>query len=782
MQRRNGFAPRGRRGLLLGTAIVSSLGWAGAAYAAEADNQLAEVVVTAQKREQSVQDVPIAVTALSGDTLAVNRIASVTDLSGLAPNVVVRRGSVTQNVPAFTVRGAVSYGVVAGSDKQVSIYLDGVYLSSPRGSLFDLPDVERIEMLRGPQGTLFGRNATAGAVSVTTRDPAGEFHVRQEITLGNYDQNRTRTSVDLPAMGPFSAYVSYVHTYQRGDIKNLGAGTRWDRTASPDNLGVQYSPKYLGTKDADAWFAAVKFAPNDAFSTVYKFDWNVEHGSPGAAVPVGLFPVGAAGALLSNTVNLQPRPVVLDPSAKRPKSANNSFTTPFDQKVYGHSLTSQFKVSDNITLKNIAAYRYSYIFAATQLDGLGGLVNVIPALGPVGAPFLVIGSQNLGRSKQWSDEFQLNYDSKLLTLTAGALWFHGSDRSGGLLSIRTTPSFATYPGGVIPIGSEGINYNRQTSTAAYVQSEFHVTSQLDVVTGARITKDKKSGEFIFGTPPALTTIAFNYHKTKPNWLLGVNYKPNEDVLLYGKFSTAFVSGGSVAAIDFKPETAKSFEGGVKADWLDKRLRTNLSVFQVTYKHLQTAQSASNFPALPNSAVAGTIVVDQGGPVKAKGFEFEGTALPAKGLTLGGSLGYTDTKFIDVSPVLLAANGGGYLPTLRPKWTSSLWGQYESDPLFNEARGFLRLDATYHSKQFIDGNPNRNAPTLAVLKTSPAVWIVNGRAAIRDIKIGGADVEVAAWARNLTNNKDYIYALIVVGVGEVNFQPARTFGIDVSVRY
>ncbi|MCB2064825.1 MAG: TonB-dependent receptor plug domain-containing protein, partial [Novosphingobium sp.] len=142
--------------LLAGTALVAASAVAAPAFAQEANEGvggLQEIIVTAQKREQSLQDVPIAVTAVAGESLAANRITNVVDLSAIAPGVTVRPSIGSSSIPSFTIRGAVSYGVVPGSDKQVSMYIDGVYLSSPRGGVFDLPNVERIEMLRGPQGT-----------------------------------------------------------------------------------------------------------------------------------------------------------------------------------------------------------------------------------------------------------------------------------------------------------------------------------------------------------------------------------------------------------------------------------------------------------------------------------------------------------------------------------------------------------------------------------------------------------------------------------------------------
>lgn len=271
------------------TALATTIFMSGSAFAQESSPQsgaLEEIIVTAQKREQSLQDVPVAVTAVTEDALVANRITSVNDLSGMAPGVTVRPSAGGSQVPAFTIRGQSSYGVVAGSDKQVSLYLDGVYISSARGSIFDLPDVQRIEVLRGPQGTLFGRNATAGAVSIITRDPTGEAHVKAQATVGNYDQYRFGLSADLPQMGSFSAYFSFLRASKRGDIENAGAGTRWDRSLAP-GYGVTISPKYLGSVDSNSYFAALKFEPVDNFKAVYKFDRNEDRGTPDGVAIIG---------------------------------------------------------------------------------------------------------------------------------------------------------------------------------------------------------------------------------------------------------------------------------------------------------------------------------------------------------------------------------------------------------------------------------------------------------------------------------------------------------------
>ncbi|KHK89862.1 TonB-dependent receptor [Novosphingobium malaysiense] len=806
--------------ILVPLAMMPQLAWAQSGEQ-NASGGLQEIIVTAQKREQSVQDVPIAVTALTQDAIAANRVTSVNDLSGLAPGVTVRETAGGVGVPSFSIRGVVSYGVVPGSDKQVSIYLDGVYIASPRGSIFNLPDVARIEVLRGPQGTLFGRNATAGAVSVTTRDPSGDAGARATFSVGNYDHFGARISADLPQMGPFSAYFSFAHDYTRGDIENSGAGTTWDRSVSTSNLDVVRSPRWLGTTKTDSYFAAVKFEPSYDFNTVVKFDRSEDNGTPDGQAFVGYdASTPLIGDLVGALVNFQPGGINSAPDAKRPKIVDNSFASQRYQKVTGVSATSTWQASDAISVKNIFAYRKSSVFTASPIDGFSGLSFTPQAIGPyatliaftnpafegmtteqrialiptiagglvplVGQPFVAIGSQSLGTSKQWSDELQVTYTSNLLTLTAGALWFHGKDVSGGPEGTQATMQFTPVPGGIIPAGSQAISYNKATSIAAYAQAELHVTDELTLMGGARITKDKKSGHFDIGYVGALTSFPFTYKKTKPNFMLGVNYQPTLHTLIYGKFSTAFVSGGSTAGIEYKPETATSWEAGLKADFLDRRLRTNLAVYTVTYKNFQTAQAGSTFVGVPGFpsfiAALPTFVYPQGGPVKAKGFELEVTAAPVTGLTFGGSAGYTDTKFEDVDPLLVLGNGGAYAPSLRPKWSGTLWGQYETPELIGDTTLLFRLDANWRTSMALDANPDRGVDAYLAVQKSPATWILNGRVALQNLHLGGVDAQLSLWGKNLTNDRSAVYALISPVSASATFQKARTWGLDLTVEY
>ena len=806
----------------------------------QASTGLQEIIVTAQKREQNVQDVPIAVSALNAATLEVNRVSNVTDLSGLAPGVTVVTSAGGSQIPAFSVRGVTSYGVVPGSDKEVSIYLDGVYISSSHGSIFNLPDAQSIEMLRGPQGTLFGRNATAGAVSITTRDPNGKMGAEADFTVGNYDQRRMRLTFNTPQIGPFSGYVTYLHSYKQGDIKNLAAGQTWDRSVS--GMGLSVSPQYLGTTDADSWFAALKFQPTSNFKMVYKYDHDEESNTPEGTALVAYTPgytaVPGEAALFGSLINSNNIPI--DSSGKRPDAVYNGWAATGHQTVTGHNLTATWYASDAITVKNILAHRQSYVFSAVPLDGISGVsmsdtgalntTNPLYALaafdalnnpaipsaykgyytgvyyaglqaGGVGADrFLGVATNPVSSAQQWSDELQANYRSKALTLTAGLMWFHGKDVSAGPNGMVSTFQFVTEPAnGVLPLGSYGRDINYATSLAAYAQAEIHITPKLEAVLGARITKDDKSGSVNLGTGLAAptTVLPFTYSNTKPNWLAGLNYHPVDNVMLYAKFSTAFVSGGSVAGIDFQPETATSYEAGIKSELFDRHLRANLALYDVTYDHLQVAASATNFaayltslyPNIPNFAQdVGLFVEPIGGPVHSKGFEFDGTALLAKGLTIGGDLSYSFTQYSNVNPILAAGNPSvgsapttEYLPALQPDWTGGVWGQFESAPLMGGARFIARLDASWHDRYLLTANPDTNG-LPAYLNYAPSAWIVNGRLALTDINIGGVDAEVAVWGKNLTQNRDMNFPLNFGGVEAANFNAARTLGADLKLKF
>ena len=813
---------------------------------AEEVSGLQEIIVTAQKREQSLQDVPIAVSAVTGESLAANRVTNVIDLSAMAPGVTVRPSLGSSSIPTFSVRGAISYGVVPGSDKQVSMYLDGVYLSSPRGSIFDLPNVERIEMLRGPQGTLFGRNATAGAVSITTQNPMGEGHVKASVSMANHDGYRYELTAHTPELGPLSAYFSYVKNKYRGHTKNNGPVTTFDRSANALKYKefVKTAP-WLGGKDSDSIFAAVKFE-SGVFRAIYKFDRNDSTETAGA---VGIFgydfanPRAGLGAPFGNLLKALvdgsiANGLTLAKPNTRPDSVWNSYNTDLIQFQEGHNLTIDFQVNDQIAIKNIAAFRSSQVrstvsllgidalpFPASATDefitlsalsspafaGLPAATQQAIANGEVGRNYVFFGSGPVSRTRQYSNELQVNYDSDFLTLTLGAVYFKGTDNNNEH-GMQNTVRFTNLPvGNAIPY-LPGVGHNEAKSIAGYAQGEFHVTPQLDIVVGGRYTNDKKLAQLSSLTtatcPATITTSAgrltcplitstFNYKDNKFNYLVGANFRPNDDILVYAKYSTAYVSGGKVGPIEFVPETAKSGELGVKADLLNRRLRTNLSVFWAKYTNNQTPQGGNVFPQaelallVPDARIRdalGTFVFIQG-DLEAKGFELEVTAAPTDGVVLGGSLSYTDTKATKIPELLKTANllppgspDSAYRLTLRPKWTANAYVQYTSQPIWDEATFTARIQGNYTSRVLALPYAGAKAIFPHYTDSIPGYWLVNGRAAIEKINLGGLDATVALWGKNIFDNKSVSFPFNNVGVGAATFIEPRRYGVDLTVEF
>jgi iron complex outermembrane receptor protein len=770
-----------RARLLTGAAVglVGSLTLGASSASAEA--MLEEVVVTAQKRSQNLQEVPVSITALDQDTIKANRVVDVRDLNAIAPNLTVRSGVGGSQIPSYTIRGLYAQAAAAGTDKGVSLYLDGVYMANSLGSIFQIADIERIEVLKGPQGTLFGRNATGGAIGITTRDPKGEFGVEQTFTYGNYDQFVSKTRVDLPAMGVLSGAVTYLHSERHGDTRNLGAGTKWDfGPATRGRFGVLTSPKRFGDDKTDAVAAALKLQPSDALTISYKFDYTKSDHTPEAqgasALNLDVLGLGPLTPLFGALFATQPNPAILTPvTTERPKAVNNWFSFPGYTRIEGHNITANWEINDQLAVKNILSYRTLDSWGSMQLDGYGGLVNTVPTLaafglGAVGSPMLLFANASEQYERQWSDEVIVSWDTKWAHVTAGYIHFNndlkkGTPGLGQSIGLGGTSGFVvrSAPAGV------GVSTYKVTSDAFYAQPEFHLTDKLDLVLGYRITMDRKIEHHRSGGPASDS----KYSKDRPAYLIGVNYKVNDDIFAYAKYSTAYISGGSVSGVAYQPELSESWEAGIKADLFGGRLRSNLAVFSVEYRKLQISATgrAINRPELAS-------VVLNAGDSKAKGFEWENTAVPIEGLTLTANLGYTDNKLFNQNLALSPADQ--FRPQFRPAWTGNGSIQYEIRDMPGDSRLVLRADANYRSTQYTTGLLV-NARIEDAIRVGP-VWLVNARVALSDIEVANGRAEVALWARNLTNDKSITFGAPFPWFATGMYERARTYGVDVSFKY
>lgn len=857
-----------KSGLYLSSALVAVAAVA-PAMAQEEAGGLQDIVVTAQKREQNLQDVPIAVTALTGDALTANRVTSFVNLGALAPGLTVRSAPGASQTPIFIIRGVFSSGNTPGMDKQVSTYLDGVYMGSPRGSIFDLPNVERIEVLRGPQGTLFGRNATAGAIAISTVDPKGEAHMKASASVSNYDGRRYELSAHTPQLGPLSAYFNFTHEKYRGSVHN-GRIETFDRsTYALQPAGIVKSSEWLGGKDSDSVFAAVKFE-SGGFKAVYKYDRNDTVATPSASALAGYnWSLTGQAALYNDVLNGIYRdaeaagmPIVTD--GKRPDEVWNSYSTPIEQANYGHNLTINYQVSDQVSIKNVAAYRASRVASTTGLGGVNALPitarassyltsetladypvmarpavrAIVDATFPQGSLLCSLCVGTATRAKQWSNELQINYDSDFLTLTVGGLYYRAKDWTNEH-GLQGSTSFAA-----LEIGEDGlpalpffpgITYNDAKSLAAYAQSEFHLTPQLDLVLGGRFTHDNKLNELSSLTaaatgpgacpviPPSpsgietsayrltcyetngLATLSNRYKDDNFNYLIGLNYTLDDGTLLYAKWSTAFVSGGTMGPIAYKPEKSKSAEVGVKTDLFNRRLRVNLAAYWAQYDNYQVplgvgALQGVDFldAAVPDARVrnALTNVVLSQGRVGVKGVELEVTAAPTDGVVLGGSLSYTDAKaktiddqrlfawqgFPTINGSYDAYSASDYHLQARPKWTGNVFAQYTSRPIWGDATFTARIQGNYQSRVLLAAYDRIDEVDPNYVKDIPGYWLINGRVALQNLPIGDFKGTLALWGQNLTDNKSASIAANVLGVPTLTFIEPRRYGLDFTVEF
>ncbi|HKT72227.1 MAG TPA: TonB-dependent receptor [Steroidobacteraceae bacterium] len=746
----------------------------GTPEAAENANQgykLEEIVVTAQKREQNLQSVPIAVTALLPQTLSLNRVTNLGDLASIAPGVTVRNVPGGLGEPQIVIRGSLSSSNFAGQDHSISLNIDGVYIGSPYGNAFDIPDLERVEVLRGPQGTLFGRNSNGGALNFITRDPSGEFHVHQQTSVGNYGQLRNVTRIELPAMGPFSAYVTYLHDERDGDTKNLASGIVWDRSNSA-RYGLQTSPTRLGDKDSDGVRAALKFAPTNNFEMVYKFDHVGEHFTPEATAlvvfkPENFLNYGVPPAFvqaIADAVNALPNHG-LEPT-QRPNAVYNGFVTPGYTQTSGHTLRSTLGLGDNLTVKNITAWRETSIYSNSDYAGLGQPLHIF---GNPTASYVTGGSFDSFDS-QFSSELQLNYTSKLVTLTVGSLYFRERSDAGtdaGLMD-TTLLTFVPLPGNVLPPGLDR-NSVRSQSIAGFGQAELHVTDKLNLIGGARVTHDRKRGVSYVSTVP----FPIEYEQTEPTFDVGANYQLDPDVMIYGKFSTGFISGGAISNVPFAPEKAQSWEVGVKSDLFERRVRFNVASYFVKYQDVQTTVLGNQIGHPEVYSVVASL-----GNATVKGVEVELTAVPLRGLTLDAALTYSDFKYTKVNPVV---GVGDYPVWLRPTWTGNLGVEYETLPIVGNVNLMFRIEGDYVSHITSPGFFVEQPGYEHIFQTGNNA-IFNARAALQNIAIGPVKGEVALYARNLFNNKEPLFGLFNGFGASTNYQPARTYGVEVTVDF
>lgn len=762
--------------IVAGTAI----GWALVAQAAVAQTAggrasnaqdaealgLEEIVVTAQKRAESLQETPLAVSAITTEAIEARGITDVSNLTAVAPNLAVTTAPASSTNTTVFIRGVGLGDPILTADAPVALYLDGIVLGRSSGAVFDLVDLERIEVLRGPQGTLYGRNTIGGAVNFITAKPADEFGVKQKFSYGSFDQWQSRTTLDTGEFGDsgLRAKLSYVHREQDGYVDDLLA---------PDNRDP-------GAFNLDAFRAAIGWN-GGGLRADYAFDFNHRE----SIAPFFQMTVARPDvvAYLQNSPALGGQAPLI--STKRLDTVRADDDGLLTDKVWGHTLTLEADLNDDTTLRSLTGYRkWKNTDRGDELDGQGGILGL--TVSPIllaGGPFTPTGVQpislfastNERRQHQWSQEVNLiGKAGEAIDYVAGLFYFEekSSERNPQFPTIVITPLFA------IPIQTLLDYTHKSTSKAAFAQATYHLSDQLSATGGIRYTEDKRRLEQTSAFPRSLKA---NFDRL--NWTASLDYDVNDDVLVYGRIATGYKSGGfnarSPGNAAFDPEDMTSYELGFKSELFERRLRLNVTGFYSSREDLQIDQFQSG------SGGSTSVTVNAGKAVY-KGIEAEGEALLADGLTLSGSLGYVDREYKEflirdpaTNEIVDVADTARFTYASKITWTAA--AQYQL-PRFDFGTLSARLEYNYRGRIYffptLFGTPFRDEIA------GGSRGLLDARVTLADLRLGGVEAAVALWGRNLTKEEYRVHGIDFGALGYAGsvYGEPRSFGIDFNIAF
>jgi iron complex outermembrane recepter protein len=644
------------RKILLATSILSGVAMIPAAHAQEQaetaeEGGIAEIVVTAQRRSENVQDVPIAISAFSAEQLEAQGVTNTLQIGQYVPNLVAQNNTGIGSANAYFLRGLGSTETIATFDPPVGTYVDDIYLSRQNANNLSLFDVERIEVLRGPQGTLFGRNTTGGAINVIMAKPGNDISGFGEIGYGRYHKTIARGSIDLPLADSFAIKLSGYWQNDRGYTKNVTTG---ERINDDDGWGVR-----LGIRGDLApwarWNAGYMHIVSKG-DNVLNFECNPANPSDckGRFVTTGLSENGGPPSPYA--------PVVVSG-----RKANYGL----GQEAVTDIITSnlQFDISEDTTLSLITGYvSLTQQFAYDFFDGRGGpsITTPFPAVrGYARGGFTIA---NDGQHEQFTQEIKLN----------GRLAGGFIDYVGGVYYIDERNKtdladlFTISPTTTLLLGDR-ILRNTTSAYAGYLQADFNLSDQIKLTAGIRYTDEKKTLRFndnrascndgtleascldnanLIVPANGTTVLAAQPIPTRQRvkvWTprFAANFKPNDDLLFFASATRGFKSGGWNAratapsqALPFDPEKVWSYEAGIKSDLFDRRVRANLTVFQLDVSDLQILAGLLN-----TTTGALTFLSRNFADYRNRGVEAELQFVPFDGLNIYTNFGYQDDKYL-----------------------------------------------------------------------------------------------------------------------------------------
>jgi iron complex outermembrane receptor protein len=757
------------------------------------------VIVTATKRETPLQNTPIAIAVASTDELEKRHVESLIDLaSGAIPSLRIATFEARQSALTVGIRGIVPFDAnQTARDQGVGVYLDGVYLGRQQGLNTALLDVERIEVLRGPQGTLFGRNTEGGAVSIITREPSGVFGGSITGGIGNFGSYNSELHLNLPAIANIAVKIDGVIQHQDPTVANPLAGqTGWNffnRTGgriaarwTPDSKFTAYLAYDVGVDENTPFYSQlVNYNPNGRTVGVYDPTTN-RLVAPGA--PAGAPTCSACIAPLSPLVEVH--------RDRQTEAEIGVPQQPSVDKTDGVMASLTYAFAPALELRSITALRG---VTTEQWDNSGGPHRTIFAPNANFSRYSLSALQQ----HQISQEFQAVGSIPQFDYVFGLYYFHEnvSEQAATPSSNRWNATGTGYTinseivPGPITSANQGWDPNswfvqRASRASADSYSVFGQATWtpadfefVHLTGGGRYTRDERQG-LLYTVQGKATAFTFNFDNSRFDPMVTLAVDATSDIHLYATYATGFRAGGandrSQTFSAFGPEEVESYEIGAKTDWFDRRLRLNLAAYMMDRTGTQTDfDNVDTNPASPTFNLHTEETRNASGTSKIRGFEAEATIRVTDELTVGASYAYTYTKVPPTPNPFLANALFPVVVVFTPPNAASGYIDYELPLGSNGMSARFHIDANYADGMY----SFQSEPTV---KTDSSL-IVNARVGLADIPVGsfGQTLTLSVWARNLFD-ETHIYRRSAANANVLgdyaNFNPPRTFGIEGRVTF
>jgi len=674
-KRRQKFLRRSAAALLVASGTVASSGMSQAQTTAPATTEAANaepttVVVTARRREESLQDVPVSVTAYSAEQLSKTAVPDIIGLVQSLPNTTMKASRATNSTLTAFIRGVGQQDPLAGFEAGVGIYLDDVYIARPQGAVADIYDVERIEVLRGPQGTLYGRNTIGGAVKYVTRKLRPETDVRLKATVGTYGQTDAVLTASTSVSDTVRVGASLAKFKRNGYGKNLLTGAE------------NYD------KDVAAARLSAEFTPTSSLFIRLSADTSQDDSSP------------KNGHRL--TVSNASKAPILDNVFDTRANLTTALGHLQQVKQSGGSALIEWQINNELTLKSITASRRDTSYAPIDFDSLPTVDLEAPAV---------------YKNRQFSQELQLSYSGKTIQGVAGVYY----------IDANAYNKFDTLLNGALPLSVYTMGDVDTKAWAVFADGSMSLTDTVSVSAGGRYTSDTRQaavlrqlylgtksspemgnpGAVLFRTDTNLSKSDLDRTDTKFTPRLSLNWKANADNNVYASWSQGFKGGGfdprmnvvgtkislAKAKMGYEPEEIETVELGLKSQFDKGRIMTNAALFFSNYKNVQIPGSVAvdtdgdgkddNFAGVTTNA----------GKARIKGFELEATARITDAFRLSGMFSYIDAKYtqfivagVDVASQKVFQN--------TPKQSANLTASYDWPLNMIGKNGTLSLISSY----------------------------------------------------------------------------------------